>query len=124
MRITRRTTERFACRSVALRHGGFTLLEVSAVIFIITILVSLLCAALNHTKSKALRISCLDNLKHLQQARWLYAAENDEALPLNQTATGDDDSRSSQTFTSNDSWVAGSPLLDLSTDNIAKGTLF
>jgi prepilin-type processing-associated H-X9-DG protein len=96
----------------------------SAVVFIIAVLVSLLCAALNHTKSKALRVTCLDNLRQLQHAWWMYSGDNDDALPLNQTAPTPDDPRFPQWKTSSDSWVSGNPRQDLSTANITRGTLF
>jgi len=99
-------------------------LELSAVVFIVSVLVSLLCAALNHTKSKALRVTCLDNLKQLQQAWWLYAADNDESLPLNRTAPASNDPRFPQFQTSKDSWVAGNPKQDVTVDNITRGTLY
>jgi prepilin-type N-terminal cleavage/methylation domain-containing protein/prepilin-type processing-associated H-X9-DG protein len=107
-----------------LRRHGFTLLEMSAVILIITILVSLLCAALNHTKTRALRVTCLDNMKQLQQAWWLYAADADESLPLNQTALTPTDPRFPQVESSKDSWVTGSPLEDISPDSLKRGTLY
>src|SRR5262249_9742807 len=124
MRITRPKTQGVRRRGVTLRRDGFTLIEITAVIFIITVLVSLLCAALNHTKSKALRISCFDNMKQLQQAWWLYAADNGESLPLNQTSLEVADPRFPQAQSSKESWVTGNPLQDLTTDNIVSGTLF
>lgn len=122
MRITRPTNNLFVSRSVTLRRG-FTLLELMAVILIIAVLVGLLSAALNHTKDKALRISCLDNMKQLQQAWWMYASENDETLPLNQTAT-DTDPRFPQARSSKGSWVTGNPLEDVTSDPIKAGTLY
>ncbi len=121
---TRPATQRFSRRSVILRRAGFTLLELTAVIFIVTVLVSLLSAALNHTKSKALRVSCLDNLKQLQQAWWLYAADNDESIPLNQTSLDLADSRFGQIQSSKTSWVRGNPLQDTSSEPIQQGTLY
>lgn len=105
---------------------GFTLLELSAVVAIIAILVSLLCAALNQTKQRALRISCLDNLKQLQLAWEFYTDDNDGKLPLNQTAaaiTGKPN-RIPVNGTSEESWVGGNPRRDTHTGHIQKGTLF
>ena len=124
MRITRPITERCEYGGVLRRCAGFTLLELSAVVFIIVILVSLLCAALNHTKAKALRVTCLDNMKQLQSAWWLYAADNDESLPLNQTAPDPADARSPKLRSSNGSWVTGNPVEDLTPANILRGTLY
>ncbi len=106
------------------RRAGFTLVELTAVVFIVAVLVSLLSAALNHTKAKALRISCLDNMKQLQHGWWMYAAENDDSLPLNQTSAEQPNSRYPELQLSKNSWVAGNPRQDLDTDNIARGTLF
>lgn len=100
------------------------MLELMAVVFIITILVSLLCAALNHTKSKALRIACLENMKQLQFAWQMYAMENDDRLPLNQQAPTPTHPRIPFVSSSTNSWVAGNPLIDTTTLNIRRGTLF
>jgi prepilin-type processing-associated H-X9-DG protein len=108
----------------ALVSSGFTVIELTAVIAIITILTSLLCAALNQTKNKALRISCLDNLKQLNLAWQMYSEDFDGALPLNQTAGALLDHRFPRFNTSTNSWVAGNPRTDLSTANIRRGTLF
>jgi prepilin-type processing-associated H-X9-DG protein/prepilin-type N-terminal cleavage/methylation domain-containing protein len=109
---------------VARRRDGFTLLELVAVVFIITVLVSLLCAALDNTKAKALRISCFNNTRQLQLAWQVYTMENGERLPLNQS---DPDSPAKQLPAVNNatnSWVAGNPKVDLTTANIRKGTLY
>lgn len=107
-----------------LRVSGFTILELTAVVAIISILVSLLCAALNQTKNKALRISCLENVKQLNLAWRMYAEDSDGALPLNQTAGAMLDPRFPRFNTSTNSWVAGNPRKDLDTTNIRRGTLF
>src|SRR5688572_19902415 len=122
MKITRaKARSSSAPRGVWGRFGkrGFTLLELSAVVAIISVLVSLLCAALNQTKSKALRISCLDNLKHLQFAWEMYTEDNDGRLPLNQTASAitGKPNRIPTLGTSDDSWVAGNPRKDAHSGN-------
>src|SRR5690606_9092888 len=128
----------------------------TAVVTIIMILVSLLCAALNHTKAKALRISCINNLKHLQGAWLLYVQDNESYFPLNQTAPAPVahhripislrsaegswvsdcplrrparapvayDRVSTSLRGAEGSGVPGSPLLDLTTANIKRRTLF
>lgn len=110
------------CRSAFSR--GFTILELTAVVAIIAILVSLLSAALNQTKSKALRISCLDNVKQLYLAWQMYTDDFDGWLPLNQTAGALLDPRFPRFNTSTNSWVAGNPRTDRDTTNIRRGTLF
>lgn len=106
--------------------GGFTLVELTAMMAIITILVSLLCAALNQTKTKALRISCVDNLRQLQFAWGMYTDDNDGALPLNQTGQGNigKENRIPKRGTSTSSWVAGNPREDRDSFGIQRGTLF
>jgi prepilin-type N-terminal cleavage/methylation domain-containing protein/prepilin-type processing-associated H-X9-DG protein len=103
---------------------GFTVIELTAVVAIITVLVSLLTSALNQTKKQAMRISCLDNLKQLNLAWQMYSEDFDGALPLNQTASGFVHHRIPQLNSSSNSWVAGNPRFDASTDNIRRGTLF
>lgn len=108
----------------ASRRDGFTLIELVAVVAIILVLVSLLSAALDHTKEKALRVSCLSNMKQLQAAWMLYVQDNDSFFPLNQTAPSPDDPRFLVMESSKHSWVTGNPLTDLTTAGIEKGTLF
>ena len=104
--------------------SGFTLLELTAVVAIISVLVSLLCAALNQTRDRALRISCLDNMKQLNLAWQMYSDENEGALPLNQTASGPIHHRIPLLSSSSNSWVAGNPLFDTNHANIRRGKLF
>lgn len=103
---------------------GFTIVELSAVVAIIAILVSLLCAALNHTKTKALRITCLENMRQLQVAWSVYTEDYGDSLPLNQTAPAPNHPRIFARQSSNNSWVTGNPLEDRGPDNIKKGSLF
>ena len=105
-------------------QGGFTLLELAAVVAIISILVSLLCAALNHTKAKTLRLSCLDNMRQLQFAWQLYTLDYDDFLPLNQEDPTPRHPRIPFINSSTNSWVAGNPKMDRTTANIRRGTLF
>ena len=108
------------------RVSGFTLVELIAVVAIIAVLVALLSSALNHTKEKALRISCINNMKQLQNAWLLYVQENDSYFPLNQSAPIPPDYPRIPIAPrpSKDSWVTGSPLLDLTDASIKKGTLY
>ena len=107
------------------RIHGFTLVELVAVIATIIILVSLLCAALNHTKEKALRVACVNNLRQLQVAWINYTGDNDDLLPLNQTAPSPAGKPSIISRGSSvGSWVVGNPTIDVTTTGIEKGTLF
>jgi prepilin-type processing-associated H-X9-DG protein len=129
MRITRQRSRNAVAAGLPGRGPslvrGFTVIELAAVVATITILVSLLCAALEQTRNKALRIACLDNVKQLNLAWQMYTEDSEGALPLNQTGGSPLlDPRFPRFATSTESWVAGNPRTDTSTANLRKGTLF
>src|SRR5262245_60415148 len=101
---------RYLARVKSARRSGFTIVELLVVVLLISILVSLLCAALDNTKAKALRITCLDNMRQLQSAWAMYVDDNSEALPLNQMAPVPNHPRIPVSrLTSTNSWVSGNP---------------
>lgn len=105
-------------------QAGFSLLELMAVMVILSVLVGLLSSALNHTRTRSYRIQCLDNLRQLGLAWMMYADDNEQRLALNQTDPTPVHRRIYWRRNHTNSWVVGSPLEDLNDSGIRAGSIF
>jgi prepilin-type N-terminal cleavage/methylation domain-containing protein/prepilin-type processing-associated H-X9-DG protein len=110
-------------RPVRRAPAGFTLLELLVVISIVGILGALLSTALNHTKGRVHQISCLANLRQLHVSWFIYSDENDDLLALNRSEATSNEQVFGRRNKTN-SWVAGNPKEDATTEGIEIGKLF
>jgi type II secretory pathway pseudopilin PulG len=108
------------------RESGFTLLELMVVAAIIIIVVGMLSAALTQTRTRTMRVACLNNMKQLQLAWTMYADDHSDFIALNRTAPRGPGNIgiAAAPRNSTNSWVAGNPKEDRTTENITRGTLF
>ena len=108
-------------RHFSLHGRAFTLTELLVVIAVIAILAAILLPTLGRSKSQAVGISCLNNLKQLQTCFAMYAHDNDDTLPPNNFVY---DVSSGEPITKSRSWCPGNTRIDDTTTNIENGLLF
>ena len=110
--------------SVGRHRPAFTLVELLAVIAIITLLAAILLPALSRAKAKAEEVVCLNNLKQLQTCAQLYSMDHDGVLPPNRFVYDINTQGPSHGFSSKLTWCPGLAPFDTTTENIKRGLLF
>jgi prepilin-type N-terminal cleavage/methylation domain-containing protein/prepilin-type processing-associated H-X9-DG protein len=116
------------CRGSQVIPRGFTLIELLVVIAIIAILAALLLPALSRAKQKAMTVGCLNNLKQLEVCFHLYAVDNADILPPNNSITavsqGQTGPLGDGPIASGISWCPDHARTDTNTVDLQKGMLY
>jgi len=108
-------------RSEMRRRPGFTLIELLVVITIIALLAAMLLPSLARAKTRAASIACLNNVKQLSACWHLYALDNKDFLPPNNSVA---DLNSGTSLAAGGSWCTNYARYDAEPDGIKNGLLF
>ena len=109
------------------RADAFTLIELLVVIAIIAILAALLLPVLSKAKVSAQSVSCVNNLKQLEECCHLYSADYEDFLPPNQAggfASAPSSTNALTIVTNVNSWCPGIAPYDTTTANVEQGLIF
>ena len=118
-----KTSRAFASQSLTVPvrgTAGFTLIELLVVIAIIAILAALLLPSLSRSKQQAWAVNCLSNLKQLETCWHLYALDNADVLPPNDSVM----SIGGGTIATGISWCPDHARTDLTSTDLESGVLF
>ena len=117
---SRRRGWRLSARWARATVRGFTLIELLVVIAIIGVLAAMLLPALAGAKAKALTTTCLNNLGQLERCWHLYAVDNADLLPPNNSVMLIGGAVKAADL----SWCPDHPRTDTDTTDIESGVLF
>ena len=123
MRQAEKSSRAFARQSLTVPvrgPGGFTLIELLVVIAIIAILAAMLLPSLARSKQKAWAVNCLSNLKQLETCWHLYALDNSDVLPPNDSIM----SIGGGAIATGISWCPDHARTDLTSTDLESGVLF
>jgi prepilin-type N-terminal cleavage/methylation domain-containing protein/prepilin-type processing-associated H-X9-DG protein len=106
---------------------AFTLVELLVVIAIIAVLAALLMPVVSEAKGRGASVACLNNLKQLQAAWYLYVGDNNDGVPPNNSyysVTGPGQIAPPTLTGTGPSWCPGVAPLDTNFANVEQGLLF
>jgi len=106
-------------------RAAFTLIELLVVIAIIAILAAILLPVLSRAKARAYTVACLSNLRQLEVCWHLYAVDNRDLLPPNDSVDDVTPANTNGTIEARSlSWCPDHPMFDTTPSNLELGVLF